>query len=153
MTNYVGLDVSLRETAICVVDQAGKIIREGKAESEPDAIAAWLGQLGLEFEHVGLEAGPMSPWLCEGLRAGDLPAVCIETRRMKGATAAMAVKTDRNDARAIAPSHAGRLVHGRACEDDREPGASAASHKPQDAAFKPGRAGERGSRNSQGLWP
>jgi transposase len=102
MTNYVGLDVSLQETAICVVDQAGKIVREGKAESEPDAIADWLGQLGLEFEHVGLEAGPMSPWLCEGLRAGGLPAVCIETRRMKGATAAMAVKTDRNDARAIA---------------------------------------------------
>ncbi len=51
---------------------------------------------------VGLEAGPLSPWLCGELQAAGLPAVCIETRRMKGATAAMAVKTDRNDARAIA---------------------------------------------------
>ena len=49
-----------------------------------------------------LEAGPLSPWLWEGLRAAGLPAVCIETRRMKGATAVMAVKTDRNEARAIA---------------------------------------------------
>jgi transposase len=51
---------------------------------------------------LGLEAGPLSPWLYEGLRADGLPAVCIETRRMKGATAATVVKTDRNDARVIA---------------------------------------------------
>lgn len=102
MAHHVGLDVSLQETAICVVDGAGGIVREGKAETEPDAIVAWLRSAGMAFEHVGLEAGPLSPWLSEGLRAAGLPAVCIETRRMKGATAAMAVKTDRNDARAIA---------------------------------------------------
>jgi transposase len=102
MTLYVGLDVSLEETAICIVDAAGKIYREGIAESDPNAIATWLGSWTGSYERVGLEAGPLSPWLCEGLLAAGLPAVCIETRRMKGATAAMAVKTDRNDARAIA---------------------------------------------------
>jgi transposase len=102
MTYYVGLDVSLEETAICIVDAVGKIYREGKAESDPEAIAIWLGSAAEPYERVGLEAGPLSPWLCEGLMTAGLPAVCIETRRMKGATAAMAVKTDRNDARAIA---------------------------------------------------
>jgi transposase len=102
VTYYVGLDVSLEETAICIVDAAGKIYREGKAESDPEAIAIWLGSAAEPYERVGLEAGPLSPWLCEGLMTAGLPAVCIETRRMKGATAAMAVKTDRNDARAIA---------------------------------------------------
>jgi transposase len=62
----------------------------------------WLKQIDVTFDRVGLEAGPLSPWLCEGLQAAGFPAICIETRRMKGATAAMAVKTDRNDARAIA---------------------------------------------------
>src|SRR5690348_3295302 len=61
----------------------------------------------LTIERIGLEAVPLSPWLHAGLRAAGLPAICIETRRMKGATAAMAVKTDRNDARAIA--HAMRV--------------------------------------------
>ena len=102
MTYFVGLDVSLDETTICVVDNAGAILREGKAATEPEAIAAWLQSIGVPFERVGLEAGPLSPWLYEGLRGAGLPATCIETRRMKGATAAMAVKTDRNDARAIA---------------------------------------------------
>jgi hypothetical protein len=62
----------------------------------------WLSKSGVELQRIGLEAGPLSPWLYEGLRTAGLPVVCIETRRMKGATAAMAVKTDRNDARAIA---------------------------------------------------
>jgi transposase len=99
---FVGLDVSLEETAICVVDHAGEIFREGKAETEPEAISIWLKGVAVAIERLGLEAGPLSPWLSEGLQAVGLPAVCIETRRMKGATAAMAVKTDRNDARAIA---------------------------------------------------
>jgi transposase len=99
---FVGLDVSLDETAICVVDDAGAILKEGKAETEPDAIIAWLSAIDGPIERLGLEAGPLSPWLYEGLRAAGVPAICIETRRMKGATAVMAVKTDRNDARAIA---------------------------------------------------
>jgi transposase len=101
------LDVSLNETAICVVDEDGIVVTEGKAASEPDDLARWLAATGLTITRVGLEAGPLSPWLHTELRVAGLPAICIETRRMKGATAAMAVKTDRNDARAIA--HAMRV--------------------------------------------
>jgi transposase len=107
MPYFVGLDVSLDETAICIVNDAADIVKEGKAETDPGAIATWLTSTEMEIGRLGLEAGPLSPWLWEGLRAAGLPAVCIETRRMKGATAVMAVKTDRNDARAIA--HAMRV--------------------------------------------
>lgn len=102
MSYFVGLDVSLDETAICIVDDAGVILREGKADTEPEAIVTWLNSVVVPIERLGLEAGPLSPWLCGGLRAAGFAAICIETRRMKGATAVMAVKTDRNDARAIA---------------------------------------------------
>ena len=107
MKYFAGLDVSLQDTAICVVDEDGIVIREGKAASEPDDLVRWLTASGLTITRVGLEAGPLSPWLHTELREAGLPAICIETRRMKGATAAMAVKTDRNDARAIA--HAMRV--------------------------------------------
>src|SRR5216683_671137 len=107
MKYFAGLDVSLDETAICVVDEDGIVVTEGKAASEPDDLVRWLAATGLTITRVGLEAGPLSPWLHTELRAAGLPAICIETRRMKGATAAMAVKTDRNDARAIA--HAMRV--------------------------------------------
>src|ERR1700687_2439934 len=107
MKYFAGLDVSLDETAICVVDEDGIVVTEGKAASEPDDLVRWLVATGLTITRVGLEAGPLSPWLHEELCVSWLPAICIETRRMKGATAAMAVKTDRNDARAIA--HAMRV--------------------------------------------
>src|ERR1700732_3354001 len=107
MKYVAGLDVSLDETAICVVDEDGIVVTEGKAASEPDDLVRWLVATGLTITRVGLEAGPLSPRLHTELRAAGLPAICIETRRMKGATAAMAVKTDRNDARAIA--HAMRV--------------------------------------------
>jgi transposase len=102
MKYFAGLDVSLRETAICIVDEDGIVVSEGKVASEPAELIQWLAATGLTIARLGLEAGPLSPWLHAGLRAAGLPAICIETPRMKGATAAMAVKTDRNDARAIA---------------------------------------------------
>ena len=107
MKYFAGLDVSLDDTAVCIVDEDGIIITEAKTASEPDDLACWIAATGLTIIRLGLEAGPLSPWLHAGLRAAGLPAICIETRRMKGATAAMAVKTDRNDARAIA--HAMRV--------------------------------------------
>jgi transposase len=59
---FVGLDVSLDETAICIIDDAGDILKEGKAETEPEAIVAWLNAIDGPIERVGLEAGPLSPW-------------------------------------------------------------------------------------------
>jgi transposase len=102
MKHYVGLDVSLAETAICIVDENGVIIREGSAASEPEAIAAWLGKSDLAFERVGLEAGAMASWLHTELRAMGLRAICIDPRHLRGLTKTMPVKNDRNDARAIA---------------------------------------------------
>jgi transposase len=102
VTYFAGLDVSLEETSICVVDEDGSVVREARAGSDPASIASWFAQAGLAVCRLGLEAGPLSPWLHQGLVAAGLPAICIETRRMRSATQLMAVKTDREDARAIA---------------------------------------------------
>lgn len=100
---YAGLDVSLEMTSICVVDADGRIVLEAKVPSDPEAIAGRLGELPGSFQRVGLEAGPLSQWLYFGLRAADLPTVCIETRHAKAAITAMNMnKTDRNDARSLA---------------------------------------------------
>ncbi len=114
MTYFAGLDVSIEVTSVCVVDGKGTIVREAKVASSPAAISRWLGDTGLRVARVGLEAGPLAPWLYRGLLAAGLPAVCIETRRMKAFAAASPVKTDRKDARLIAQAiRAGlfRAVH------------------------------------------
>jgi transposase len=102
MKCFVGLDVSLKFTAICVVDQDGNIVREGVADTQPDMLFAWLKDTGLTFERIGLEAGQCSSWLHKGLALAGLPMTCVETRHAKGVMQAQRVKTDRNDARALA---------------------------------------------------
>jgi transposase len=102
MTYFAGLDVSLEETAICVVDETGRIVRELRAASEPDALAAALLGMGLELERVGMEACSLTAWLHDGLRQVGLLAICIETRQANAAMKTMPNKTDRNDARALA---------------------------------------------------
>ena len=102
MKHFAGLDMSLEETAICVVDEAGAMVREARVPSEPAALVAFFQGSGLVLERIGLEACSLSAWLHEGLVAAGLPAVCIETRRAKAAMGAMPNKTDRNDARGIA---------------------------------------------------
>lgn len=103
MKHFVGLDVSVKETAVCIVDEAGKIVREAKVATEPEAIVALLNAAGLEYARVGLEAGPMSQWVVTGLLEAGLPVVCVETRHMNAVLKAQqANKSDRNDARGIA---------------------------------------------------
>ncbi len=102
MKYYAGLDVSLKETSVCICDEGGEVMREGKVSSCPEAIVAFLQETGLRFERIGLEAGQLAPWLWRGLREAGLPALCIETRRMKAFASASPVKTDRKDARLIA---------------------------------------------------
>jgi len=102
MRYFAGLDMSLEETAICVVDETGGIVQELRAASEPQALIAALSELGLDVERIGLEACSLTAWLHDALRAAGLPAICIETRQANAAMKTMPNKTDRNDARALA---------------------------------------------------
>jgi transposase len=102
MDHYVGIDVSLELSSVCVVDATGRIVREAKVASEPEALIGWLRGLGLELARVGLEAGPLSQWLHAAMRDAGLPVELLETRHVRDAFKAMPVKTDRKDARGIA---------------------------------------------------
>jgi transposase len=94
MRYFAGLDVSLKETAICVVDENGGIVKEGRATSEPEALIAALQKVGLPLERVGLEACSLTAWLHTGLRQAGLPAICIETRQANAAMKTMPNRTD-----------------------------------------------------------
>jgi transposase len=100
MDYFAGLDVSVKDTSVCVVDDTGKITREVRVASEPDALLAVLRHPTYRFKRIGLEAGPLSQWLFSALAEADLPVV--ETRHMRAVWKAQINKTDRNDARGIA---------------------------------------------------
>src|SRR3989440_48956 len=102
MQHYVGLDVSVKETSVCIVDKAGKVIREVKVATKPAEILAVLTEEALAIERIGLEAGPLSQWLYSAFGEPGLPGICVETRHMKAAVSAQINKSDRNDARGIA---------------------------------------------------
>jgi transposase len=102
MDHFAGLDVSVKETSVCIVDDTGRIVREVKVASEPDALLAVLTNPAYCFKRVGLEAGPLSQWLFSALAEASLPVVCVETRHMQAVLKAQINKTDRNDARGIA---------------------------------------------------
>src|SRR5664279_2819126 len=102
MDHFGGLDVSVKETSICIVDDTGRIVREVKVASEPEALLKVLGNPAYRFKRIGLEAGPLSQWLFSALAEAELPVVCVETRHMQAVLKAQINKTDRNDARGIA---------------------------------------------------
>jgi transposase len=102
LRHYVGLDVSVKRTAVCVIDEAGTVILERSIVTHPGDISACLKAVPGEIARIGLEAGTMAPWLYNGLAEQDLPVFCIEARQMKAFAKASPVKTDRRDARLIA---------------------------------------------------
>ena len=102
MDVYIGLDVSLASTAICVLDEKGKIVTEAQVASAPDSLVAFMRELPDGIVAIGLEAGPLSQWLYKGLTDAGFEAVLMETRQVKGALTAMPIKTDRRDAEGIA---------------------------------------------------
>jgi transposase len=102
MGYFAGIDVSLDSSRVCVVDGAGKVVREAKVASEPDALVAWFCRLDLAIERIGMEAGPLSQWLHAGIREKGLAIELLETRHVRTAFKTMPVKTDRKDARGIA---------------------------------------------------
>ena len=102
MEHFAGLDVSVKETSVCIVDETGKIVREVRVASEPDALLEVLKSHAYRFNRIGLEAGPLSQWLFSALAEVGVPVVCVETRHMRAVLKAQINKTDRNDARGIA---------------------------------------------------
>jgi len=102
MEHYVGLDVSLKQTAICVVDQAGKVVCEGMVISDPEAIAAFVNSKAPRAVRIGLETGPTATWLWSELNRMGLPIICIDARHAKAALKMQINKNDRNDAIGIA---------------------------------------------------
>jgi transposase len=102
MDYFAGLDVSVKDTSVCIVDGTGKIVREVKVASEPQALLAVLRNATYCFKRIGLEAGPLSQWLYGALAEAGLPVICVETRHMQAALQAQINKTDRNDARGMA---------------------------------------------------
>ena len=83
MDHFAGLDISVKETSVCIVDETGKIAREVKVASEPEALLAVLKNHAYHFKRIGLEAGPLSQWLFSALAEAELPVVCVETRHMQ----------------------------------------------------------------------
>jgi transposase len=102
MKHYAGIDVSLECSSVCVVDAEGRIVREAKVLSEPEALIGWFGELGLAMERIGLEAGPLSQWLYAAMAKAGLAVELLETRHVRAAFKTMPVKTDKKDARGIA---------------------------------------------------
>src|SRR4051795_9613234 len=153
MEHYAGIDVSLERSSVCVVDATGRIIREAKVASEPEALVGFLAALGVAVTRIGLEAGPLSQWLHAGLTGAGFAAVLLETRHVKAALSAMVVKTDREDARGIAQlSRMGwyRPVH-RKSPDAREVRALLVGRKLLQAKLRDVELGIRGILRGFGL--
>src|SRR4026209_2312069 len=102
MEHFAGLDVSVKDTSVCIVDDTGRIVREVKVASEPEALLAVLENPAYHFKRIGLEAGPLSQWLFSALVEAGLPAICVETRHMRAAVEAQNNKKGRKAARGIA---------------------------------------------------
>src|SRR5262249_25387869 len=100
MDYFAGLDVSVNETSVCIVDETGRIAREGKVASEPEALLAALKKPAYHSKRIGLEAGPLSQWLFSALAEAGLPVICVETRHMKAVLKAQINKTE-----GACPSH------------------------------------------------
>src|ERR1700719_155968 len=83
MDHFAGLDVSVKETSVCIVDDTGRLVKELRVLSEPDALLRVLGNPAYRFKRIGLEAGPLSQWLFSALAEAGLPVICVETRHMK----------------------------------------------------------------------
>ncbi|MCW2239269.1 IS110 family RNA-guided transposase [Azospirillum canadense] len=102
MEQFVGLDVSLNETSVCVVTEAGKAVWKGKCASTPEAIAETLRRHAPQAVRIGLESGPLSTWHWHALRDLGLPVVCLDARQVKAALSLQINKTDANDAHGLA---------------------------------------------------
>jgi len=100
---YIGIDVSTKESALCILDDKGKIVRETKLPTDPEIIARFIAATGLAIDRIGLESGCTAAWLFAGLQRYGWTVICIDARHAAAALqAGFRNKNDRNDARGIA---------------------------------------------------
>jgi len=102
MKTFIGIDVSLESSAVCVLDEHGQVVKRAQIASEPESLVGLIKGLPWQVEAVGMEAGPLSQWLHAGLAKADIGLTLMETRQVKAVLKAMPVKTDRRDAEGIA---------------------------------------------------
>jgi transposase len=115
MNYFAGLDASVKNTSVCIVDEMGKIVREVKVASEPEALLVVLKSLANPFKRIGLEAGPLSQWLFSALAEAGLPVICVETRHMKAVLKAQKDGPQRRPR--YRPDDASGALPPGACED------------------------------------
>ena len=102
MTHFVGLDVSQKMTAICVVDNAGHRLWRGQCPTVPEQITVLVRRHAGEEARIGIETGAMTPWLVHELRNLGLEVVCLDARHARAALKMQINKTDQNDAEGLA---------------------------------------------------
>ena len=102
MKYYAGLDVSLKETFVSIIDEKGEIVKEDIVSSDPKELSTYFSKSGYLFESMGIESGQLSIFLCKGLRKEGFPAICVDARQMAATLSARPNKNDKNDARGIA---------------------------------------------------
>ena len=136
MDHFAGLDVSVKDTSVCIVDDTGRIVREVKVASEPEALLPVLTNPIYRFKRIGLEAGPLSQWLFSALAEAGLPVICVETRHMRAVLQAQINKTDRNDARGMAQMMRGGTLSPSACQDAGQPETKNAADPSQTTAVE-----------------
>ena len=116
MDSFAGLDVSVKETSVCIVDETGKIVREVRVASEPESLLAVLKNPAYHFKRIGLEAGPLSQWLFSALAEAELPVICVETRHMIAHNVAAASRASCGVTRMPSLSVVWRVITGPSAE-------------------------------------
>src|SRR5262245_19486685 len=102
VNHYAAIDVSLELSSVCIVDVTGKVVKEAKVETRPEALVKFFKAFSHPLTRIGLEASPLSQWLPAGLTDAGFESILMETRHVKAALSATTVKTDRRDARGMA---------------------------------------------------
>jgi transposase len=85
MSEYVGLDVSLEGTSVCILDDSGRVMLERTVVTDPESIARLIRAKARRVNRVGLETGQLSVWLCHELRRLGVPVVCMDARQAHAA--------------------------------------------------------------------
>src|ERR1017187_266016 len=136
MDHFAGLDVSVKETSVCIVDDTGRIVKEVKVASEPEALLKVLGNPIYRFKRIGLEAGPLSQWLFSALRGSRLTSGLRRDAAYEGGTQGADQQDGPQRCARHRPDDAGGALPSRACKDTTQSEAANATDPSQTAAVE-----------------